>query len=189
MEASWTRDWNCVPYTGQQILNHWSTREVQLVVLFDPLSECDPSCLLFRIFLPWAFTSERGSTQTLAIYPDSQIRGTRRNIFSLCRLPQAVVIVLWHQGHVILSPLQESCSPLFIPHLSVIAFFCVTSLSYPEWLFLQHAPKHSCYSVSCLRASLCSGHLPWCLASGIFSLNICWTKGETPKCPSRLVWP
>ena len=122
VESSWTRDWNCVPCTGQQILNHWSTREVQLVVLFDPLNECDPSCLLFRIFLPWAFTSDRSSTQTLAIYPDSQIRGTMSNIFSLCRLTQAIVIVLWHQGHVILSPLCESCSPLFIPHLICHSF-------------------------------------------------------------------
>ena len=29
VESVWTRDWTCVPCIGGQILNHWTTREVQ----------------------------------------------------------------------------------------------------------------------------------------------------------------
>ena len=34
VESSWTRDGTCVPCIGRQILNHWTTREVQLPVFY-----------------------------------------------------------------------------------------------------------------------------------------------------------
>jgi len=33
--SSWTRDLTHVPYNGWQILNHWTTREVPIPLVFD----------------------------------------------------------------------------------------------------------------------------------------------------------
>ena len=35
-ESSRTRDRTCAPYTGRQILNHWTTREVYLILSITP---------------------------------------------------------------------------------------------------------------------------------------------------------
>ena len=33
--SSWTRDQTCVPYTGREILNHWTTREVPILSILE----------------------------------------------------------------------------------------------------------------------------------------------------------
>ena len=44
MWSSQTRDWTCVPYIGRQILNHWTTREVQD-------SHCLATVMVFQIYI------------------------------------------------------------------------------------------------------------------------------------------
>ena len=48
--SSWTRDWPCVPCTGRQVLNHWTTREAPSG-LFQNVNSVLSDCLLKILLL------------------------------------------------------------------------------------------------------------------------------------------
>ena len=50
VESSWTRDQTLVPHIGEQILNHWTTKEVCCVFLISSISKCNQP-ILYSIFL------------------------------------------------------------------------------------------------------------------------------------------
>ena len=50
---SLTSDWTCTPCIGRQILNHWATREVPVILSFESIPALSPEMQTQRLELAW----------------------------------------------------------------------------------------------------------------------------------------
>ena len=50
---SLTSDWTCTPSIGRQILNHWTTREVPVILSFESIPALSPEMQTQRLELTW----------------------------------------------------------------------------------------------------------------------------------------